>query len=288
MVEVEDFGHFETAWCPGCGNFSLLEAVKRALVACNLEPHEVLFVSGIGQAAKAPHYMNVNLFDGLHGRSIAAATGAKIANPRLTVIVESGDGCCYGEGLNHMIAALRRNIDITAIVHDNQIYGLTKGQASPTSEERMKTKAQPGGVVLERFNPIAVAVAMRAGFVARGFSGRPDHLAEILRAGIQHRGFALIDVLQPCVSFNRVNTFGWYEKRCYELRPEYDPTDWELAMKKAMEWGDSIPIGVIYKNERPPFESMIPTLSKGSLVGRPVDMQALVFEMRRMGKASAK
>ncbi len=285
MVEIEDFGTFETAWCPGCGNFSILEGVKKGLVASGIEPRDVLFVSGIGQAAKAPHYLRANLFNGLHGRAIPAATGAKIANPALTVIVESGDGCCYGEGLSHLLAAIRRNIDITVIVHDNQIYGLTKGQASPTSERQMKTKAQPGGVVLERFDPIAVAVAMRAGFVARSFSGRPDHLARMLQLAIEHRGFSLIDVLQPCVSFNKVNTFAWYDKRCYEIEPGYDPKNWELAMKRATEWGESIPVGVIYENDRPPFESSIPALLEGPLVGRRVDTHALTAEMLRMGGA---
>jgi 2-oxoglutarate ferredoxin oxidoreductase subunit beta len=283
MVSIEEYGSFETAWCPGCGNFALLEGLKRGLVASGLEPHRVLFVSGIGQAAKAPHYLNANVFDGLHGRARPVATGAKLANPELTVIVESGDGCCYGEGGNHFLAAIRRNIDLTMIVHDNQIYGLTKGQASPTSEEHMRTKAQPRGVVLERFNPVAIAVAMQAGFVARSFTGEPDHFAEMVRLGTAHSGFALIDVLQPCVSFNRINTFAWYKKRCFHLPAEYDPTDWELAMKTSMEWGDTIPIGVIYRNVRPPFESLIPALSQGPLVGRSVDRAALAAEMRRIG-----
>jgi len=285
MVSTEDFGTYETAWCPGCGNVALLEGVKKGLVRANLRPHEVLFVSGIGQAAKAPHYLNANLFNGLHGRSLPVATGAKLANPNLTVLVESGDGCCYGEGGNHFLAAIRRNIDLTMIVHDNQIYGLTKGQASPTSEQGQKTKAQPGGVVLERFNPVAVAVAMRAGFVARSFTGNVEHLAEMIRQGIAHRGFAIIDVLQPCVSFNKVNTFAWYKKRCYELGAAHDPADWAAAMKTSMEWGEAIPVGVIYKNDRPPFESLVPVLAKGALAGRELDRTALAEEMIRVGGA---
>jgi len=286
MVSIEDYGVYETAWCPGCGNFSLLEGMKKGLVKAGLEPRNVLFVSGIGQAAKAPHYLNANLFNGLHGRTLPAATGAKLANPALAVIVESGDGCCYGEGGNHFLAAIRRNIDLTMIVHDNQIYGLTKGQASPTSEEGHRTKAQPGGVILERFNPIAVAVAMQAGFVARSFTGAVDHLAEMIRLGIAHRGFALIDVLQPCVSFNKVNTFAWYKKRCYELPADYDPADWPAAMKAAREWEERIPIGVIYRNGRPSFESMIPVLSEGALVGRPFDGAAFAAAVDRIGGAA--
>ncbi len=271
MVTIEDYGQYETAWCPGCGNFSILKAVKQALVASRLEPHEVLFVSGIGQAAKSPHYLNANLFNGLHGRSLPVATGAKLANPKLTVMVESGDGCNYGEGGNHFLAAIRRNIDLTLLVHNNQIYGLTKGQASPTSAEGLVTKAQPEGVSSAPFNPIAVAVAMEAGFVARGFSGMTDHLSELIQEGIAHRGFALIDVLQPCVSFNKVNTFAWYKERCDPVSRTYDPTDWGAAMRVAREWGDRIPTGIIYRNDRVPFEEHVPVLRQGPLVGREVD-----------------
>lgn len=271
MITIKDYGDYETAWCPGCGNFSILKAVKQALVARQLKPYEVLFVSGIGQAAKAPHYLNTNVFNGLHGRSLPVATGAKLANPNLTVIVESGDGCSYGEGGNHFLAAILRNIDVTLLVHNNQVYGLTKGQASPTSAEDFVTKAQPEGVPSAPFNPIAVAVAMRAGFVARGFAGMIDHISELIQQGIAHRGLALIDVLQPCVSFNKVNTFAWYKQRREALPPAYDPTDWEAAMTVACEWGDKIPIGIIYQNDLPPFEEHFPVLRQGSLVGRDVD-----------------
>jgi 2-oxoglutarate ferredoxin oxidoreductase subunit beta len=275
MVTIDDYGQYETAWCPGCGNFSILSAVKQALVASELKPHEVLLVSGIGQAAKAPHYLNANFFNGLHGRSLPVATGAKLANPRLTVIVESGDGCNYGEGGNHLLAAIRRNIDVTLLVHNNQVYGLTKGQASPTSSEGFITKAQPQGAPSAPFNPILVAVAMRAGFVARGFSGEVDHLTELIQQGIAHRGFSLIDILQPCVSFNKVNTFAWYKERCYALSPDHDPTDWETAMGVAPEWGDKIPIGVIYQNDRAAFEDHFAVLTGGDLVGRDVDRAML-------------
>jgi len=272
MVTLEDYGQYETAWCPGCGNFSIVEAVKKALVASDLEPHQVLFVSGIGQAAKAPHYLNANVFNGLHGRSLPVATGAKLANPDLTVIVESGDGCNYGEGGNHFLAGIRRNIDVTLLVHNNQIYGLTKGQASPTTAEDFVTKAQPEGVASFPFNPIVVAVAMQAGFVARAFSGMVDHLSELIQQGIAHAGFALIDILQPCVSFNKVNTFAWYKKRCYTLPTEYDPRDWGNAMKTATEWGAKIPLGIIYRNARPSFGERI---GRGRLVGRETDRGVL-------------
>ena len=275
MVSIDDYGHYETAWCPGCGNFSILEAVKQGLVDSGIAPHEVLLVSGIGQAAKAPHYLNANVFNGLHGRALPVATGAKLANPDLRIIVESGDGCNYGEGGNHFLAAIRRNIDVTLIVHNNQIYGLTKGQASPTSEEGLVTKAQPEGVASLPFNPIAVAVAMQASFVARGFSGMIEHLAGLIEKAIAHEGFALIDVLQPCVSFNKVNTFAWYKKRCYTLPDEYDPSDWQAAMQTAVEWGDKIPLGIIYRNQRTSFEKRFSVLQRGPLVGQDTDLGEL-------------
>lgn len=257
MVSLEDYGTYETAWCPGCGNFSIISAVKQALVEANLRPQQVLFVSGIGQAAKAPHYLNANLLDGLHGRALPAATGAKLANPELTVLVQSGDGCTYGEGGNHFLAAARRNVDLTVLVHDNQVYGLTKGQASPTSDRGFITKTQPRGVQSEPLNPVALAIAMRAGFVARGFSGMTDHLSELIVKAIAHQGFSLIDVLQPCVSFNKVNTFAWYKRRCCPLPQDHDPTDFGAAISAAFRWGEKIPIGVIYRNNRPAFGELL-------------------------------
>lgn len=275
MSTLHDYGQYETAWCPGCGNFSILDAVKKALVASNLSPHQVLFVSGIGQAAKTPHYLNANVFNGLHGRTLPVATGARFANSELTVIVESGDGCSYGEGGNHFLAAIRRNINVTMLVHNNQVYGLTKGQASPTSDLGFVTKAQPGGVLSAPFSPIATAVAMRAGFVARSFSGDEEHLADIIQQAIAHRGLALVDILQPCVSFNKVNTYAWYKERVKPLPNDYDPSDWHAAMKTAVLWDETIPIGIIYKNDRPPFEDQFPILERGPLVKQSVNKEAL-------------
>ena len=276
MVSLDDYGRFETAWCPGCGNHGILQALKKALADSGLEPHNVLLVSGIGQAAKAPHYLRANVFNGLHGRSLPVATGAKLANPHLTVIAQSGDGCQYGEGGNHFLAALRRNPDITILAHNNQVYGLTKGQASPTSHMGFMTKAQPEGVHAMPFNPVGVAVTMKAGFVARGFSGEIDHLAGLIQEGIKHPGAALIDILMPCVSFNHINTFAWYRQRCRPLPEDYDPTDWSAAVKTADQWGDEIPIGVIYRNqERPPFGSYFPALSQGPLARQGVNREEL-------------
>lgn len=266
----------ETAWCPGCGNHSILETVIRSLAEGNFKPHEMLFVSGIGQAAKAPHYLKANVFNGLHGRALPVATGAKLANPNLHVIVESGDGCSYGEGGNHFLAAIRRNIDLTVLVHDNQVYGLTKGQASPTSHQGFVTKAQPQGVLSTPFNPLAAAVGLKAAFVARGFSGDQDQLSGLIKDALASPGFALIDILTPCVSFNKINTFGWYKQRVSPVSEDYDPMDWEQAMKTVHVWGDEIPTGIIYRNpDHPSFQKNIPALAKGPLEDQPLNRAAL-------------
>ena len=272
-VTLGDYGEYETAWCPGCGNFGILKAVKQALAEMSLAPHQIILVSGIGQAAKAPHYFRTNLFNGLHGRALPVATGIKLANPALKVIAESGDGCVYGEGGNHFLAAIRRNINVTLLVHDNQVYGLTKGQASPTSQEGFETKAQPHGVQSGTFNPVAVAVAMRASFVARGFSGLHDHLVGVLKRAFAHEGFALVDILQPCVSFNSVNTFKWYSDRCAPLAEDYDPRDWRRALETAFVWGDQIPVGVLYEETRPTYECRV--TGAGQSAAHPADRDRL-------------
>lgn len=256
-MDIKDFkSNDEIAWCPGCGNFGILNAVKKMLAKLNKPPKDILLVSGIGQAAKLPHYVKCNCFNGLHGRALPVAAAAKIANRNLTVLVTTGDGDCYGEGGNHLIHNIRRNIDITVIVHDNQIYGLTKGQASPTTDPEYVTKIQEEGVVLEPLHPLEMAVALGAGFVARGYSLDIEHLSWLMEEGIRHKGFSLIDVLQPCVSFNRKNTFEWYSKRVYKLNDDssYNPEDKMAAYEKAHEWGDRIPIGIIYKAEKETYE----------------------------------
>ena len=177
------------------------------------------------------------------------------------------------------MAAIRRNLNLTLLVHNNQVYGLTKGQASPTTAEGFITKAQPQGVPSSPFNPVAVAVAMQAGFVARGFSGFTESLSRLIQQALDHRGFSLIDILQPCVSFNKTNTFAWYKKRCYELPPAHEPAHWEQAMKVALEWGERIPLGVIYKNDRPTFEDHFAVLKQGPLIGREVDTAQLASIM---------
>lgn len=244
----------ENTWCPGCGNFGIQNAIKAALDDMNLNPEDVLLVSGIGQAAKMPHYIKANGLNGLHGRGLPLAFGAYVANPELKILLSTGDGDAYGEGGNHFIHNIRRNLDIVHMVHDNQVYGLTKGQASPTTAMGQKTTLQLDGVRLNPLNPVAMAVSLGASFVARAFSGDQDHLKEIIKLAMQHKGYALIDIMQPCVTFNKINTYKWYKDRIYKLNEDYDPTDQQLAFAKALEWGDEgIPTGLIYRNDQLTF-----------------------------------
>lgn len=277
------FETFETAWCPGCGNFNILDSLKNALTDLQLDPHDVLMVGGIGQAAKLPQYISANSFCGLHGRSVPPAAAAKIVNPRLTVIINSGDGDSYGEGGNHFIHNIRRNIDIAHFIHDNQVYGLTKGQASPTADPGSVTPVQVEGNLNIPFNPVLMAIAAGAGFVARSFSGKPDHLREMMKQAIRFKGYAMVDILQPCVSFNKINTFAWYNQRVYELDGAYDNTDRAAAMIKSMEFGDRIPIGVLYQKEQPTFHEQHEVLRNGQiLAGRKNDpelVRELMMEM---------
>lgn len=272
MVTVADYAGLTSAWRPSCGNFGILNALKKALVELGIEPHQVLMTSGIGQAGKLPHYIRCNIFNSLHGRPVPSAIGAKIANPELIVIAVSGDGDAYAEGGNHFVHAMRRNHDITYLVHDNQVYGLTKGQASSTSDVGFVTKTTPYGAAAP-INPIALAIVTGASFVSRGFGGDVEHLTNLIKTGITHKGFALIDILQPCVSFNYKNTYSWYRGRVYKVEEgaDHDPTNKALAFVKAEEWGDRIPIGIIYKEERPTFEEQLPALNKGPLVKQKIE-----------------
>ena len=272
MVTTSDYTGLKPTWCPGCGNFGILQALNKALVELNIQPHQVLMVSGIGQAGKLPHYTKGNVFNSLHGRPLPPAIGAKLANQELIVIAISGDGDGYGEGGNHFIHAARRNHDITYLVHNNQVYGLTKGQASPTSDAGFITKTTPYGAT-SPINPITLAIVSGASFVSRAFSGDVEHLTNLIKMGIRHKGFALIDILQPCVTFNHKNTYSWYRERVYKLeeKSNYDPGDKLAAFAKAQEWGERIPIGVIYRQELPTFEEQLPAVSKGPLVRQKIE-----------------
>ena len=252
-TDVFDMGDIDIAWCPGCGNFPILKTLKEALTELAIDPTQLVMVSGIGQAAKMPHYLRANFFNGLHGRALPPATAIKAANPNLTVIAESGDGDMYGEGGNHFIHCIRRNPNITNIVHDNMVYGLTKGQASPTSRRGFKTPVQVAGVILEPFNPLAVAIALNASFVARASAGDREQTKEILKRAITHKGYALVDIFQPCVTFNKLNTYQWFKENVYYLDGSHDPSDRGAAFAKAIE-DDKLPLGVFYVNPMASFE----------------------------------
>nr|WP_312578649.1 2-oxoacid:ferredoxin oxidoreductase subunit beta [Sedimentibacter sp.] len=260
---MNTFNTYKTSWCPGCGNFNILKCLKTALEELDKDPYEVLMVSGIGQAAKTAQYISANSFNGLHGRALPVAVATKIANEKLTVIVNSGDGDSYGEGGNHLIHNIRRNVNITHFVHNNQIYGLTKGQASPTTSEGQVTRVQPNGNINPALNPIFLAIAAGAGFVARSFSGDTEHLVSMMKQAISYDGYAIVDILQPCVSFNKINTYAYYKSRVYHLGEEYDSSNKLGAIQKSMEFDDKIPIGVIYKEERNTYHQRNITLSSG-------------------------
>ncbi len=273
--------NFENAWCPGCGNFGILNAVKTALEATGREKHEIVLVSGIGQAAKLPHSVDVNVFNGLHGRALPAAAAIKMANPGLTVIVTSGDGDIYGEGGNHFLHNIRRNVDIALFVHDNQVYGLTKGQPSPTSDAGWTGALQRTGVISGPFPPLAVALALGCGFVARGYAGDPEFTADLMLQAIRFPGFALVDILQPCVTFNKKNTYQWYGKVAYKLPPDHDVMDRGKAMTLALEWEDKIPLGVLYRKEKPTFEQQHPQVPGPPLFERETPVEAVRTLLRR-------
>ena len=261
---IFDRKNIDIAWCPGCGDFGILNVLKKVLFDLDIQPKNLVVVSGIGQAAKIPQYFNTNMFNGLHGRALPPATAIKAVNPELTVIAQSGDGDMYGEGGNHFIHAIRRNPDITNIVHNNMVYGLTKGQASPTSQRGFKTPVQVSGVFLEPFNPLAVAIALNASFVARTFIGDAEHTKEILKKAILHKGYALVDILQPCVTFNKVNTYQWYKENTYKIEKSYEPNDRVEAFRRAIE-GDKLALGIFYINfENKNFNENLPVYTKDS------------------------
>lgn len=267
----------DIAWCPGCGDYAIRNALLGALGELGIEREKLVMVSGIGQAAKMPQYVNASFFNGLHGRSLPAATAIKAVAPDLTVIAEGGDGDMYGEGGNHLLHACRRNPDITIFVHDNMIYGLTKGQASPTTREGTHTPVQVYGVAAEPFNPVALAIAMDVGFVARALSGDVQGTKEIMKRAIRHKGLAIVDIFQPCVSFNKVNTMRWFRENTYALPADYDPNDRAAAFAKALE-EQPFPLGVLYESDgRKSFEETLPVYreDRSPLRGRGHDIGML-------------
>ena len=251
----------EITWCPGCGNFGILSALRQALAAAGLEPWQVVVVGGIGQSGKVAQYVGANFLQGLHGRALPHAIGVKLANPELKVIAVGGDGDMYSEGGNHLLHAFRRNPDIVCLVHNNGVYGLTKGQVAPTSGSGFATKNRPMGTLVPAFNPLATGLAMGGSFIARGFAGDGKHLARLIGDALKHKGFGFIDILQPCVTYNHINTFDWYKERVYDLALEaHNPADADAARARTLEWpaeGEvkQIPIGIFYSSRREAYET---------------------------------
>ncbi len=271
MVMADLKGKVDPDWCPGCGDFGVLAAVQKALVELQISNHQVATVSGIGCSSNFPGFINTYGMHTLHGRSLPVASGLKLANHELTVLVTGGDGDGFGIGCGHFVHAMRRNINLTYLVLDNQIYGLTTGQTSPTSRIGMKTKSNPYGNMDTPVNPITLALSAGATFVGRGFSGDQKHLTELIKQAIQHKGFSFLDVFSPCVTYNKDNTFQWFRPRVKKLEDnaEYDATNWVGAMEKATVWGDEIPIGKFYeRTDLPSLEETEPVLDAGPLIGR--------------------
>jgi len=258
-------------WCPGCGDYAIWAALKRALSELKAKPEETLIVSGIGCSGKITNWVRTYAFHGLHGRVLPPATGAKLANHILEVIGVSGDGDAYGIGVGHFVHTCRRNLDMAYIVHNNQVYGLTTGQTSPTSEKGFKTKSTPSGAIEPPMNPLALAISSGATFVSRGYAGDVVHLSNLIVEAVRHKGFALVDVLQPCVSFNKLNTYDWYKKRVYKLGADHDPADKLKALERSFEWGERIPLGIFYREERSTYEDELPQIAEAPLARQSIE-----------------
>lgn len=269
MVKVEDFTTpIAPTWCPGCGNYAIWGVLKQAFLKLKIAPYEVVLIYGIGCSGNMADFIKSYGFHALHGRGLPVAAGIKLANHKLHVVAVLGDGDCYGEGMGHLIAASRANFDLTCLVHNNMVYGLTTGQASPTSGKGYKSKSTPEGVIEEAVNPMALAISAGATFVSRGFAGDAPHLTNLVAAAIRHKGFSLVDILQPCVTFNKVNTFAWYQERVYKLRAS--TPDKIKALEKSFEWGEKIPIGVFYRERRPAYRERLPQIARTPLIKQPL------------------
>ncbi len=285
VVDVKEYDlDREITWCPGCGNFAIMDVLKNTLAGMGLSPHQVLVVAGIGQAGKMGQHFRTNTFHVLHGRLLPVATGASLVNNDLKILAIGGDGDGYAEGGNHLIHAARRNIDVTYMVHNNMIYGLTKGQASPTSEQSIKTPTTPQGNPLEGLNPISMLLGLKANFVARSFAGNKEQLGTILKKSLQKPGFAFIDILQQCPSFNKINTFRWFKERVYDINEEgHDPADLEQAFRLAQEWGEKIPTGIFFEDPepKPGFREAVLGEKDRSITGpelNPLDIKEIIEE----------
>lgn len=269
LVMADLKGRVDPDWCPGCGDFGVLAAIQKSLVDLQIPTHETVVVSGIGCSSNLPGFINTYGMHTLHGRSLPVATGVKMANHALTVLVTGGDGDGFGIGCGHFVHTMRRNVDLTYIVMDNQIYGLTTGQTSPTSRKGMKTKSMPFGSIESPLNPVSLALSAGATFVGRGFSGDQKHLTDLIKQAIEHKGFSFLDVFSPCVTYNHDNTFAWFRPRVKKLEEDaaYDSSNWVGAMERSLEWGEEIPIGKFFeRTDIPPLHEAEPVLNAGPLI----------------------
>lgn len=271
-MSIENFNtQCQPTWCPGCGNYSIWNELKRALDELKIPQHNILIVYGIGCSGNMYNTINVNAWHSLHGRAIPTAVGAKLANKDLKVIVVAGDGDALGEGMGHFIHALRGNVDITYLIHENRVYGLTTGQTAPTSDHGFVTRSTPEGVIEVPVNPISLAITTGGGFVSRGYVGKPQQLKELIKSAIEHRGFSLVDILQPCVTFNKINTYQYFGERVYDLAETgHNPLDWNEAMAKAHDQSGKIPLGLFYRDAREPYEDDLKQEKGKAIVSRNV------------------
>ncbi|RJQ33488.1 2-oxoacid:ferredoxin oxidoreductase subunit beta [Candidatus Parcubacteria bacterium] len=275
-MKAKDFNtSYKPSWCPGCGNFGMQIAMQNALVELGLKPENVLIFYGIGCSGNGVNFTKTYAWHSLHGRAVPSAVGAKLANKDLKIIIMAGDGDGYGEGMGHFIHALRGNADVTYVVHDNKLYSLTTGQAAPTSDKGTKTKSTPDGLIEVSVNPMALALSAGCSFVSRGFAGDANNLKEIFKAAIMHPGFSLVDVFQPCVTFNKINTFKYYFDRLYKLsdKPGYNKTDINMAFNEALTFGNKIPYGIFYQKVRDTYDSNLPQLKGQALAKRPMKVK---------------
>ena len=261
-------------WCPGCGDFSVVASIEMAVKRLKIPSNNVVIVSGIGCSSNLPHFLSSYGFHAIHGRALPVAEGIRWGNHGLTVIATGGDGDGFGIGAGHFVHTMRRNVDMTYVTMDNQIYGLTTGQASPTSMMGQKTKSTPNGVIENPLDPISLALACGATYVARAFSGDVKQMADLIGGGIQHKGFAFVDALSPCVTYNKINTFDFFRQRVYKLDGAgHDPSNLGLAFQRSLEWGDKIPTGLFYKVDKPTYEDLEEVLSAGPLALQPTGLR---------------
>lgn len=267
MSTIQDFNGYTPTWCPGCGDHGIGISIKSALVQLGLDPSSIAACFGIGCSGNMNDFLNAYAMHGLHGRALSNAIGIKIANHKLPVIAIVGDGDCYGEGGNHFLHACRGNHDITVIVHDNCVYGLTTGQVAPTAKKGYKSKSTPQGIIEVSINPILFALISGATFVAQAFAGDVPTLISLIKQGIEHKGFSLVNVLQPCVTFNKINTYQYFMQHIYKVPADHDVGSIEKAMNLGLGLNDEkFPIGVIYRTERPSYTDQLPQIQNESLV----------------------